>query len=64
MARRPFLDRDDPFFRKSWVRWVTTLAPLPPAAIELWTGNPGWAILFFAAFAYAGWVLILNRRGS
>jgi hypothetical protein len=59
MAR--FLDRDHPVFRRTWVRWATVLAPSLWAVFELWTGNPGWAILFGAAGAYAAWELFLRR---
>jgi hypothetical protein len=57
---KSFLDPDHPMFRQTWVRWATTLAPLSWAAFELFTGNVGWAILFGAAGAYAGWKLIIQ----
>lgn len=60
---KPFLDHDHPMFRRVWVRWVTMLAPLGWAGFELWMGSPMWAILFAAAGAYAGWVLILKPKG-
>ena len=59
--RKPWLDADHPMFAKAWVRWVTTLAPLAWACVEFWRGDPFWAVLFVAAGAYAGWVLIYKR---
>lgn len=55
-----FLDPDHPFFAARWRRWATVLAPGLWALVELWGGNPGWAILFGAAAGYALWVLILQ----
>lgn len=56
------LDPDHPMFRRAWVRWVTVLFPGLWAIFELATGNPGWALVFGAASAYAGWVLLLKRQ--
>lgn len=56
------LDPDHPMFRRAWVRWATALVPLAWAAVELATGNPGWALMFGAAGAYALWVLVIARR--
>lgn len=53
------IDPDHPFFRPAWRRWVTALFPLAWAGLELYGGNPGWAIAFAAAGAYAGWQLII-----
>ncbi|PZR00080.1 MAG: hypothetical protein DI533_05595 [Cereibacter sphaeroides] len=55
-----FLDPNHPFFARPWVRWATAIAPLAWAAVELYSGNPGWAILFGAAGAYAFWMLIIK----
>lgn len=55
------IDPDHPFFRNPWARRATTFFPLGWAGMELYTGNPGWALLFGAAGAYAGWVLLLRR---
>jgi hypothetical protein len=55
------LDRDHPFFRRPLVRWATVILPLAWAGVELWTGNPGWAILFGAAGLWAAWELLLRR---
>ncbi len=59
MARK-ILDPNDPFFQSIWVRWLTVLLPLAWAGFEVWFGNPGWAMLFGAAGAYAAWVLLIN----
>ncbi|MFP5479757.1 MAG: hypothetical protein ACLGIE_08740 [Alphaproteobacteria bacterium] len=57
-----FLDPDDPFFAKAWVRWLTVLLPIAWGLVELfWTGQPMWAILFLGAGAYAGWMLFFRR---
>jgi len=57
-----FLDPNDPFFAKPWVRWVTVLLPLGWAGVELWQGSPFWGMLFLAAGLYAGWQLFFNRK--
>jgi len=57
------IDPDHPFFKPVWRRWVTGLVPLAWAGVELYTGNPGWALAFGAAGAYALWVLILKKTG-
>jgi hypothetical protein len=58
-----FLDPNDPFFARPWVRWATVLLPSIWGLVELlWVGSPFWGVLFLAAGAYAGWVLILNRK--
>lgn len=56
-----FLDPDHPFFKPVWRRWATGLLPLAWAAVEVWTGNPGWAVLFGIAGGYALWALVFNR---
>lgn len=56
-----FLDRNHPFFAKRWRRWATCLLPLVWAGVEFFMGNPGWAILFLAAGAYAAWELLPAR---
>lgn len=60
---KPMLDPDHPMFRRAWVRWATSLLPLAWGALELSWGNPFWAIIFGGAGAYAGYVLILQKRG-
>jgi hypothetical protein len=58
-----FLDPDDPFFAKAWVRWATVLLPTGWGLVELiWVGAPVWGLIFLAAGAYAAWALFLNRK--
>ncbi len=59
-----FLDANHPFFRPVWRRWVTAALPLGWAVVEIVMGNPGWAMMFGAAGAYAAWVLILTGPDS
>lgn len=55
-----FLDRNDPFFAKPWVRAITVGFPLVWGLVEFWFDSPGWGILFLAAGAYAGWELYIR----
>ncbi len=57
-----FLDPNDPFFDRAWVRWVTVLLPLGWAGVEFWQGAPLWGMIFLAAGLFAGWQLFFNRR--
>jgi len=57
-----FLDPNDPFFARAWVRWVTVLLPLGWAGVEFWQGAPFWGIIFLAAGLFAGWQLFFNRK--
>ncbi len=57
---KKLLDRNDPFFRRAWVRWVTVLVPLGWGVVELLLGNSGWALLFLAAGGWAAWELFLR----
>ena len=58
-----FLDPNDPFFAKAWVRWVTVLLPIFWGLVEfIQFGSPFWGVLFLAAGGYAGWMLFFNRR--
>lgn len=60
-----FLDPDDPFFARPWVRWVTVLVPLGWAVAEfVWLGSPFWGILFLALGVYAVWALFLARKSD
>ncbi len=57
-----FLDPDDPFFAKPWVRWATVILPIAWGLVELlWVGSPFWGGLFIAVGAYAGWMLFGPR---
>ena len=59
-----FLDPDDPFFRNPLVRWLTVLVPIGWGLVELFvTGSPLWSVLFLTAGAYAGYMLVLRRKG-
>ena len=53
------LDPRHPFFAKPWRRWATALLPMAWGVGEAVMGSPGWAMMFFAAGAYALYVLVL-----
>ncbi|MES2846982.1 MAG: hypothetical protein V4804_09165 [Pseudomonadota bacterium] len=55
-----FLDPNHPAFRNPVLRWLTCIAPIAWGGFELYTGNPGWALLFIGAGAYAVWMLIIK----
>jgi hypothetical protein len=57
---KKLLDANDPFFAAHWRRWVVTLLPLVWGGVELWLGSPGWAFLFAAVGAYAGYILLFK----
>lgn len=59
--RQKFLDRDHPFFAKTWVRVVTVAVPAAMAALEFSMASPGFGILFAAAAAWALWELFLRK---
>lgn len=54
------IDPDHPFFRPVWRRWASALLPLAWALVELFTGSPGWAILFGALGGYAFYMLVMK----
>lgn len=56
---KKFLDRNDPFFRKPVVRVIAVVWPIIWGAFEVYSGNPGWGMIFLALGAYAAWVLFL-----
>lgn len=55
-----FLDRNDPFFRKTWVRWICVVLPMGWAGVELWNNSPSWALMFAALGGYAAYELFLR----
>jgi hypothetical protein len=60
-----FLDPDDPFFGKTWVRVVTVAAPLAWAVVEFAVmQDPLWGMIFLAAAGYAAWILFFNRKSD
>ena len=62
MTDRPkFLDRDHPFFAKTWVRAATVALPAGMAVLDFTMGNPGWGVLFLAASGWALWELFLRK---
>jgi hypothetical protein len=58
------LDADHPFFAPVWRRWATVLFAGFWGLMELFLGNPGWAVLFGAASAYSFYVLIYQGPSS
>lgn len=60
---RRLIDPDHPFFAPAWRRWVTVIAALAWACVELFAGGPGWAMIFGGAGLYAFWMLIVIGPG-
>ena len=56
---KKFLDRNDPFFRKTHVRVLAVVWPMVWGGFEIYAGSPGWGMIFLAFGAYAAWVLFL-----
>ncbi|RJL07122.1 hypothetical protein D3P06_01330 [Paracoccus aestuarii] len=56
------VDPNAPFFRRLWVRVLCVVLPMIWAGVELWTGNPAWAMIFAAAGAYLAVALFSRRR--
>lgn len=56
-----FLDRDHPFFAKTWVRVGTVTAPVLMAALEFSNASPGWGVLFIGIAGWALWELFLRK---
>lgn len=50
---------DDPRLKPIWLRAVIVLSCLGWALFELFTGAPGWAIIFGAAGAFLFWRLLV-----
>lgn len=59
--RPKFLDRDHPFFAKTWVRVVTVACPAAMAALEFSMDSPGFGVLFAGAAGWALWELFLRK---
>ncbi len=57
-----FLDRNDPFFRKTWVRVVSVALPAFWALLEFYMRNAFWGLLFGALAAYAAYELFLRAK--
>ena len=46
---------NDPFFRPLWLRVLLVAICGFWTVVELWTGSPGWAVVFGALGAYAAY---------
>ena len=57
-------DMDHPFFRPLWVRLAVLAVCFGWALVELMSGSPGWAMIFGALGAYAGWSFFGPRDDS
>jgi hypothetical protein len=57
-----FLDRNDPFFRKTWVRVVSVAVPAFWGLVEFYLQNAFWGLLFCALAAYAAYELFLRAK--
>lgn len=55
-----FLDRNDPIFRKKWVRVVVVGLPAVWALVEFAMQNAFWGFLFGAMAAYGAYELFLR----
>ncbi len=55
-----FLDRNDPIFRRKWVRVLSVAVPTAWAIVEFAMQNPFWGLLFAGLAAYAGYELFLR----
>ena len=53
-------DRNHPFFRPLWLRIAIVVVCFGWALVELYTNNPGWALLSAAIGAYAVWAFLLT----
>ncbi|MCZ0960063.1 hypothetical protein [Paracoccus benzoatiresistens] len=56
------VDPNAPFFRQLWVRVACVATPLIWAGVELYTGNPFWALLSGAAGLYLAFELFVRRK--
>lgn len=55
-------DLRHPFFNPLWRRVLTVAFTLCWAIFELVSGSPGWALMFGAVAAWAGYVLLLTWK--
>ncbi|MDZ7904510.1 MAG: hypothetical protein U5N55_01040 [Cypionkella sp.] len=55
-----FLDRNDPIFRKRWVRVASVVVPAIWAVVEFALQNAFWGLLFGALAAYAAYELFFR----
>ena len=46
---------NDPFFRPLWLRVLLVAICVFWTVVELWTGSPGWAMLFAGLGGYAAY---------
>ncbi len=53
------LDPTHPFYKPLWVRILTVVFPAAMACIEAYNQSWVWALLFFAASAYAAYELLI-----
>jgi hypothetical protein len=53
-------DFSHPFFRPLWLRLLIVALTLGWTAVEVATGNPGWAVIFGALGAVAVWGLLIT----
>jgi hypothetical protein len=56
------VDPNAPFFRNLWVRILCVVVPLAWAGVELYTGNPFWAVISGAAGLYLSFELFVRRK--
>ncbi|MDY8109174.1 hypothetical protein U0C82_08460 [Fulvimarina sp. 2208YS6-2-32] len=52
------IDASHNWFKPLWRRLLVSAATLSWSGFELYTGNPGWALIFFAMGV---WALFLHR---
>ncbi len=55
-----FLDRNDPFFRKPWVRVASVAVPAIWSVFEFAMASPFWGLMFGALAAYAAYELFIR----
>lgn len=56
-----FLDPFDPIFEKAWVRYLSVYPALAMGAVEFWSGEPFWGMIFVALGGYAFYQLFIVR---